>query len=93
MKVTFDVAGILHGFGRFVAEVIFCRFRLGSYRSTSVRKTAFFKCCSCVMMDDKNLEWLQSRTALGLGPRGFKDPLPDGHTSNHLPLTTDNSTH
>ncbi|NXW12282.1 ERGI2 protein, partial [Circaetus pectoralis] len=52
----FSTTGILHGFGRFVAEVIFCRFRLGSYRSTSV-------------------------------------PLPDGHTSNHLPLITDNSTH
>uniref|UniRef100_A0A8V0Y5K6 Endoplasmic reticulum-Golgi intermediate compartment protein n=1 Tax=Gallus gallus TaxID=9031 RepID=A0A8V0Y5K6_CHICK len=52
----FSTTGILHGFGRFVAEVIFCRFRLGSYRSTS-------------------------------------DPLPDGHTSNHLPLTTDNSAH
>ncbi|NXU02210.1 ERGI2 protein, partial [Buphagus erythrorhynchus] len=52
----FSTTGILHGFGRFVAEIIFCRFRLGSYRSTSV-------------------------------------PLPDGHTSNHLPLITDNSTH
>ncbi|KAM4901200.1 endoplasmic reticulum-Golgi intermediate compartment protein 2 isoform 1-T1 [Sylvia borin] len=52
----FSTTGILHGFGRFVAEIIFCRFRLGSYRSTS-------------------------------------DPLPDGHTSNHLPLITDNSTH
>ncbi|NWX52743.1 ERGI2 protein, partial [Steatornis caripensis] len=52
----FSTTGILHGFGRFVAEVIFCRFRLSSYRSTSV-------------------------------------PLPDGHTSNHLPLITDNSTH
>ncbi|NXS61891.1 ERGI2 protein, partial [Brachypteracias leptosomus] len=52
----FSTTGILHGFGRFVAEIIFCRFRLGSYRSTSV-------------------------------------PLPDGHTSNHLPLSTDNSTH
>ncbi|XP_075573988.1 endoplasmic reticulum-Golgi intermediate compartment protein 2 [Pelecanus crispus] len=52
----FSTTGILHGFGRFVAEVIFCRFRLGSYRSTSVT-------------------------------------LPDGHTSNHLPLITDNSTH
>ncbi|NWV67780.1 ERGI2 protein, partial [Malurus elegans] len=52
----FSTTGILHGFGRFVAEIIFCRFRLGSYRSTSV-------------------------------------PLPDGHTSNHLPPITDNSTH
>ncbi|NWR53441.1 ERGI2 protein, partial [Regulus satrapa] len=52
----FSTTGILHGFGRFVAEIIFCRFRLGSYRSTSV-------------------------------------PLPDGHTSNHLPLITENSTH
>ncbi|KAM6385238.1 endoplasmic reticulum-Golgi intermediate compartment protein 2 isoform 2-T4 [Alca torda] len=52
----FSTTGILHGFGRFVAEVIFCRFRLGSSKSTSV-------------------------------------PLPDGHTSNHLPLSTDNSTH
>ncbi|NXR26388.1 ERGI2 protein, partial [Cinclus mexicanus] len=52
----FSTTGILHGFGRFVAEIIFCRFRLGSYRSTSV-------------------------------------PLPDGHTSNHVPLITDNSTH
>ncbi|NXE22806.1 ERGI2 protein, partial [Ardeotis kori] len=52
----FSTTGILHGVGRFVAEVIFCRFRLGSYKSTS-------------------------------------DPLPDGHTSNHLPLITDNSTH
>ncbi|NXL46846.1 ERGI2 protein, partial [Podilymbus podiceps] len=52
----FSTTGILHGFGRFVAEIIFCRFRLSSYRSTSV-------------------------------------PLPDGHTSNHLPLITDNSTH
>uniref|UniRef100_A0A663LLE2 Endoplasmic reticulum-Golgi intermediate compartment protein n=1 Tax=Athene cunicularia TaxID=194338 RepID=A0A663LLE2_ATHCN len=52
----FSTTGILHGFGRFVAEVIFCRFRLRSYRSGSV-------------------------------------PLPDGHTSNHLPLITDNSTH
>ncbi|NXN24902.1 ERGI2 protein, partial [Nycticryphes semicollaris] len=52
----FSTTGILHGFGRFVAEVIFCRFRLGSCRSTSV-------------------------------------PLPDGHTSNHLPRITDNSTH
>uniref|UniRef100_A0A8C3J6N1 Endoplasmic reticulum-Golgi intermediate compartment protein n=1 Tax=Calidris pygmaea TaxID=425635 RepID=A0A8C3J6N1_9CHAR len=52
----FSTTGILHGFGRFVAEVIFCRFRLGSYGSTSVS-------------------------------------LPDGHTSNHLPRTTDNSTH
>ncbi|NWI99314.1 ERGI2 protein, partial [Crypturellus undulatus] len=50
----FSTTGILHGFGRFVAEVIFCRFRLGSYRSTSV-------------------------------------PLPDGHTSNHLPPTPANS--
>lgn len=52
----FSTTGILHGFGRFVAEIIFCRFRLGSYRSASV-------------------------------------PLPDGHTSNHLPLITDNSAH
>ncbi|XP_015482574.1 endoplasmic reticulum-Golgi intermediate compartment protein 2 isoform X2 [Parus major] len=52
----FSTTGILHGFGRFVAEIIFCRFRLGSYKSTSV-------------------------------------PLPDGHTNNHLPLITDNSTH
>ncbi|NXH32991.1 ERGI2 protein, partial [Myiagra hebetior] len=52
----FSTTGILHGVGRFVAEIIFCRFRLGSYRSTSV-------------------------------------PLPDGHTSNHLPLITENSTH
>ncbi|NWS70688.1 ERGI2 protein, partial [Crotophaga sulcirostris] len=52
----FSTTGILHGFGRFVAEIIFCRFRLGSFKSTSV-------------------------------------PLPDGHTSNHLPLTTDNNTH
>ncbi|KAJ7396971.1 Endoplasmic reticulum-Golgi intermediate compartment protein 2 [Pitangus sulphuratus] len=52
----FSTTGILHGFGRFVAEIIFCRFRLGSYKSTSV-------------------------------------PLSDGHTSNHLPLITDNSTH
>ncbi|KAF2981415.1 hypothetical protein EK904_002967 [Melospiza melodia maxima] len=52
----FSTTGILHGFGRFVAEIIFCRFRLGSYKSTSV-------------------------------------PLPDGHTSNHLPLITDNNTH
>ncbi|NXO73301.1 ERGI2 protein, partial [Phainopepla nitens] len=52
----FSTTGILHGFGRFVVEIIFCRFRLGSYRSTSV-------------------------------------PLPEGHTSNHLPLITDNSTH
>uniref|UniRef100_A0A8D0KQC5 Endoplasmic reticulum-Golgi intermediate compartment protein n=2 Tax=Strigidae TaxID=30459 RepID=A0A8D0KQC5_STROC len=52
----FSTTGILHGFGRFVAEVIFCRFRLRSYGSVSV-------------------------------------PLPDGHTSNHLPLITDNSTH
>ncbi|NXU74503.1 ERGI2 protein, partial [Oreotrochilus melanogaster] len=52
----FSTTGILHGFGRFVAEIIFCRFRLNSYRSTSVS-------------------------------------LPDGHSSNHLPLITDNSTH
>ncbi|XP_057273780.1 endoplasmic reticulum-Golgi intermediate compartment protein 2 isoform X1 [Pezoporus wallicus] len=52
----FSTTGILHGFGRFVVEVIFCRFRLGSYKSTSV-------------------------------------PLPDGHTSNHLPLITDNNMH
>ncbi|KAM9277226.1 endoplasmic reticulum-Golgi intermediate compartment protein 2 isoform 2-T4 [Cariama cristata] len=32
----FSTTGILHGFGRFVAEIILCRFRLGSYRSTSV---------------------------------------------------------
>ncbi|NWH82825.1 ERGI2 protein, partial [Piaya cayana] len=52
----FSTTGILHGFGRFVAEIIFCRFRLGSNKSTSV-------------------------------------PLPDDHTSNHLPPLTDNSTH
>ncbi|KAM9389799.1 endoplasmic reticulum-Golgi intermediate compartment protein 2 [Phaethornis superciliosus] len=52
----FSTTGILHGFGRFVAEIIFCRFRLNSYRPTSVS-------------------------------------LPDGHSSNHLPLITDNSTH
>ncbi|NXX88165.1 ERGI2 protein, partial [Centropus bengalensis] len=52
----FSTTGILHSFGRFVAEIIFCRFRLGSHKSTPV-------------------------------------PLPDGHTSNHLPLLTDNNTH
>ncbi|NXL62325.1 ERGI2 protein, partial [Chordeiles acutipennis] len=52
----FSTTGILHGFGRFVAEIIFCRFKLNSYRPTSVS-------------------------------------LPDGHTSNHLPPVTDNSTH
>ncbi|KAM9633897.1 endoplasmic reticulum-Golgi intermediate compartment protein 2 isoform 1-T6 [Morphnus guianensis] len=37
----FSTTGILHGFGRFVAEVIFCRFRLGSYRSTSASSVSF----------------------------------------------------
>uniref|UniRef100_A0A8D0HW06 Endoplasmic reticulum-Golgi intermediate compartment protein n=1 Tax=Sphenodon punctatus TaxID=8508 RepID=A0A8D0HW06_SPHPU len=32
----FSTTGILHGIGRFVVEIICCRFRLGAYKSTPV---------------------------------------------------------
>ncbi|KAH0616511.1 hypothetical protein JD844_027662 [Phrynosoma platyrhinos] len=32
----FSTTGILHGIGRFIVEIVCCRFKLGSYKSTSV---------------------------------------------------------
>jgi len=31
----FSTTGMLHGIGKFIVEIIYCRFRLGSYKPVS----------------------------------------------------------